>query len=132
MKEPDYIMSLMSTYMGPINIVAMRQLASGWMGVETAKQSNPIILNWLKTTSCTASLLMTTTIKQHSPIILEVVWATKYWTNRVFSIFLSVTEVNINLAATYFGGPRTTNMSDQLSQEIGQDINLQYPLQQGQ
>ena len=65
----------MSTYMGPINIVAMRQLTSGWMGVETAKQSNPIILKWLETTSCTATLLMTTTIKQHSPPFLEVVWA---------------------------------------------------------
>ena len=36
MNEPDYIMSLMSMF-GPINIVARRQLMSGWMGVETAK-----------------------------------------------------------------------------------------------
>ena len=35
---------------------------------------------------------------------LEVVWATKYWPNQVFSFLLSVTEVNINLAATYFCG----------------------------
>ena len=26
-----------------------------------------------------------------------------YWPNQVFSFLLSITEVNINLAATYFG-----------------------------
>ena len=28
----------------------------------------------------------------------------KYWPNQVFSFLLSITKVNINLAATYFGG----------------------------
>ena len=28
----------------------------------------------------------------------------KYWPNRVFSFLLAVTEVNVNLAAPYFGG----------------------------
>ena len=42
--------------------------------------------------------------KQHSPISLEVVWATKYWPNHVLAFLLSVTKVNINLAATYFNG----------------------------
>ena len=42
--------------------------------------------------------------KQHSPISLEVVWATKYWPNHVFAFLLGVMEVNVNLAATYFGG----------------------------
>ena len=42
--------------------------------------------------------------KRHSPISLEVVWGTKYWPNRVFSFLLAVTEVNVNLAAQYFGG----------------------------
>ena len=49
----------------------------------------------------------------------------KYWPNLVFSFLLSITEVNVNLAVTYFG----TNWSDQFSQEIGQDINLQYASQ---
>ena len=40
--------------------------------------------------------------KQHSPISLEVVWATKYWPNHVFSFLLGVMEVNVNLATTYF------------------------------
>ena len=42
--------------------------------------------------------------KRHSPISLEVVWATKYWPNHVFSFLLGVTEVNVNLATTYFCG----------------------------
>ena len=42
--------------------------------------------------------------KRHSPISLEVVWTTKYWHNYVFAFLLGVTEVSINLAATYFGG----------------------------
>ena len=41
--------------------------------------------------------------KWHSPIILEVVWATKWWPNRVFAFFLSVMEVNHSmLAYKYF------------------------------
>ena len=32
----------------------------------------------------------------------------KYWPNRVFSFLLSVTEVNVNLAATYFAGQEPT------------------------
>ena len=35
---------------------------SGWMGVETAKKPNSIVLKWLETTSCTATPLMITTI----------------------------------------------------------------------
>ena len=42
--------------------------------------------------------------KRHSPTSLEVVWAMKNWPNRVFSFLLSGTEVNVNLAATYFCG----------------------------
>ena len=61
MKEPDYVMPLCQ-HMGPINVVARRQLVSGLMGVETAKKPNSIILKWLETTSCTDTLSMTTTI----------------------------------------------------------------------
>ena len=46
--------------------------------------------------------------KRHSPISLEVIWATKFWPNRVFAFLLGVTEVNVNLAATYFCGQEPT------------------------
>ena len=45
-----------------ISVVARRQLMSGWMGVETAKKTNSIILKWLETTSCTDTPSTTTTI----------------------------------------------------------------------
>ena len=43
--------------------------------------------------------------KRHSPISLEValvVWATKWWPNRVFAFILSVTEVNAMLEFKHF------------------------------
>ena len=46
--------------------------------------------------------------KRHSPISLEVIWATKFWPNRVFAFLLGVTEVNVNLAAMYFCGQEPT------------------------
>ena len=48
--------------MGPINAVGSRQLVSGWMGVETAKNTNSIIPKWLETTFCTDTPSTTTTI----------------------------------------------------------------------
>ena len=40
--------------------------------------------------------------KRHSPISLEVVWATKWWPNRVFAFLLAIMEVNCFLAESYF------------------------------
>ena len=46
--------------------------------------------------------------KRHSPISLEVVWGTKWWPNHVYAFLLAVTEVNVNLAMTYFLGQEGT------------------------
>ena len=46
--------------------------------------------------------------KRHSPINLEVIWATKFRPNCVFAFLLGVTEVNVNLAAMYFCGQEPT------------------------
>ena len=48
--------------------------------------------------------------RQHSPISIEVVWATKCWPNCVFAFLLSITEVNCFLAESYF----TTRKSDSM------------------
>ena len=48
--------------------------------------------------------------KCHSPISLEVVWAMKWWPNRVFAFLLSITEVNCFLAEYYF----TNHTSDSM------------------
>jgi len=59
--------------------------------------------------------------KRHSPIILEVVWATKWWPHRVFSLLLAIAEVNVMLASVHFGGYSKTSMlrfRKQLSHEL--------------
>ena len=50
--------------------------------------------------------------KWHSPISIEVVWATKWWPNRVFSFLLSITEVNCFLAESYFTGQNSDSILD--------------------
>ena len=50
--------------------------------------------------------------KRHSPISIEVVWATMRWPNRVFCFLLSITEVNCFLAETYFTGRKSDSMLD--------------------
>ena len=48
--------------------------------------------------------------KQHSPISLEVVWATKRWANRVFAFVLSITEVNCFLAESHLTDRKSGSM----------------------
>ena len=42
--------------------------------------------------------------KRHAPISVEETWGTKWWPNRVFAFLLAVTEVNMNLAERHFFG----------------------------
>ena len=51
-------------------------------------------------------------VKWHSPISIEVVWATKQWPNRVFCFLLLITEVNCFLAESYFTGRNSDSMLD--------------------
>ena len=51
-------------------------------------------------------------VKWHSPISIEVVWATKRWPNRVFCFLLSITKVNSFLAESYFTGRKSDSMLD--------------------
>ena len=49
----------------------------------------------------------------------------KYWPNQVFSFLLSITEVNINLAATYFGGQEQTgqiNFHKKLAKKLAKTL----------
>ena len=51
--------------------------------------------------------------KWHSPISIEVVWATKWWwPNRVFCFLLLITEVNCFLAESYFIGQKSDSILD--------------------
>ena len=59
--------------------------------------------------------------KQHSPISLKVVWATKRWANRVFAFLLSITEVNWFLVESHFMDQKSGSMMEfrkQLAYEL--------------
>ena len=107
MKEPDYVMSLMSTY--GTSQRNGKETTREWVDGSGNSQKNKF--NYPQVVG--NHLLYQHSIddhnnKQHPPISLEVVWATQYWPNRVFSFLLSITEVNVNLAVMYFGGQEPT------------------------
>ena len=103
MKEPDYVMSLMSTY--GTNLRSGKETCREWVDSDGTKKTTKF--NYSEVVG--NHFLYRHSVddhnnKRHSPISLEVVWGTKYWPNRVFSFLLAVTEVNVNQAAQYFGG----------------------------
>ena len=105
MTEPDYVMSLMSMY--GTNLKSGKETCREWVDTDgtqkTTKFNYPEVVgnHFLYRHSVDDH-----NNKRHSPISLEVVWGTKYWPNHVFSFLLAVTEVNVNLAAQYFGGTK--------------------------
>ena len=54
-------------------------------------------------------------IRRHAPILIEKTWATKFWPDRNFAWYLSVTEVNTALAYGHFrkGGQFITTLQFQ-------------------
>ena len=106
MKEPDYFMSLMSSY--GTNQRMGKETHRKWRSGGSTQQ---ITFQYPKVV-CNHFLYMHAVDdhnrKRHSPISLEVVWGTKWWPNRVFAFLLAVTEVNVNLAMTYFLGQEVT------------------------
>ena len=68
--------------------------------------------------------------KRHSPISIEVVWATKQWPNRVFAFLLSITEFNCFLAESYFTSRKTESMMDFRKDLAHQLIENKYHVQE--
>jgi hypothetical protein len=112
MKEPDYVMSLMSTY-GTNSRVGCKETKRDWVqgGVKKTKQfAYPeVVDNHFKFRHAVDDH----NNRRHSPICLESVWSTKWWPNRVFAFLFAVTEVNVNLADHYFYN-RDTPITPQL------------------
>ena len=99
-KEPDYVMFLMSLYgtLEPIGKVSMRN----WLVQGTKRQKQVTYTEVIHNHYKFWHAVDNHNAKRHSPISLEVVWATKWWPNRVFAFILSVTEVNAMLAYKHF------------------------------
>ena len=93
MKELDYLMSLMSSY-GTNDRLNGKETRRDWKGgaANMSKRFKypEVIHNHFQ--YCHA--VDDHNAKWHSPISIEVVWATKRWPNRVFCFLLSITKVN--------------------------------------
>lgn len=97
MKEPDYVMSLMTTY-GTLSRVGCK-VTSRKVGNETITFNYPeVVNNHFKYRHAVDDH----NSKRHQPISLESTWATTWWPNRVFAFLLAITEVNVMLAAVHF------------------------------
>ena len=111
MKELDYVMSLMSSY-GTNDQEEGRETRRQWKHngeLVTKKFRYPEVVNnhFLFRHSVDDH-----NVKGHSPISLEVVWATKRWPNRVFVFLLGITEVNYFLAKKQFTSQKSESMMD--------------------
>ena len=106
MKEPDYVMSLMSTY-GTNARDGYKEMQHKWNDNGVTRVESfcyPEVVhnhfqNWHSVDDHNA--------KRHSPICIEVVWVTIRWLNRVFAFLLWITEVNCFLAKSYFTSRKT-------------------------
>ena len=105
MKEPDYVMSLMSSY-GTNDRLNGKETRRDWKegsaNMSTRFKYPEVIHNHFQYRHAVDDH----NAKRHSPISIEVVWATKHWPNRVFCFLLSITEVNCFLAETYVTGQK--------------------------
>ena len=100
MREPDDIMSLMSTY-GTMERFEEEKNCS-WKEddvTKTARLKYPeVVHNHYKD----RHMVDDHNARRQSPISLEESWATRRWSNRVFAFILGVSEVNAMLAEAYF------------------------------
>ena len=111
MKEPDYVMSLMSSY-GTNDCEEGREMRRQW------KQNGELVTKKFKYPEVVNNHFLFRhsvddhNMKRHSPISLEVVWATNRWPNRVFAFLLGITEVNCFLAEKQFTSWKSESMMD--------------------
>lgn len=113
MKEEDYVMMLMSTY-GTNHRVG--EFKTRGENIEPF-QYPEVVYNHYKY----RHLIDDHNAKRHQPISLEVTWATQTWENRVFAYLFATTEVNCNLAASFFIGespPPVLEFRKELAREL--------------
>lgn len=105
MKEPEYIMLMMTTYgtCERYGKITKRNVNNDEV---ITFQYPEVIANHFKY----RHIVDDHNAKRHAPISIEVVWATKQWEKRVFTFLLAVTEVNVMLAAVYFYNKKQPSM----------------------
>lgn len=110
MKEPDYVMSIMTSY-GTTEEIAEGTTQRDYKDdngepVRKKFKYTEIIYNHFKYRHAVDDH----NNKRHQPISFEEIWATKWWPNRVFAFFLAITEVNIKLVMENILGSKVTSM----------------------
>ena len=110
MKEPDYVMSLMSTY-GTL-------LGHGVEKKREYKESGQKRIKRFVYPEIVSDYFMSrdkvdahNSLRMH-PIALEETWKTKRWPLRVFQFLLAITEVNVKLVAEYHFGCNKTSQQE--------------------
>ena len=102
MKEPDYVMMLMSTY-GTLNRQGEDKHRQTNTGKITFKYPEVVHNHYKYRDSVDCN-----NARRQSPIALEITWATKRWANRVFAYLIATSEVNSNLAEASFVSDKET------------------------
>ena len=129
MKEPDYIMKIMSTY-GTNEQISSHETKRDYMNSERKKVS--VTFNYPEVVSNHFKYRHSVddhNAKRHAPICLEHVLATKYWPHMPFSFLLAVTEVNVNLAEAFFVRHKAPRPQLEFRKLIAKDlINNEYLL----
>ena len=99
MKEPDYVMSIMSTYGTLVRTGTgkSRQYAKAGEKRRKTFQYPEVISDYF---ACRDKVDSHNGLRMF-PIALEETWKTKRWPLRVFQFLLAITEVNIKLVAEY-------------------------------
>ena len=127
MKEPDYIMSLMSIC--GTNQRSGKETTREW--VDGSGNSPKTKFNYPEvdgTASCTATPLMITTISDTHLSVWMLCLGNEVLAQSSLKIPPELNQSECQPGCNILLWPRT-NGSDQRLQEIGQDIDLQYPLQ---
>jgi hypothetical protein len=103
LKEPDYVMSLMATYgtnQEMDDADSKRTITTQTGQTVEVHFKYPELFHY--------HFKYRNAVDQHNqnchkPLSLEEIWATIRWPNRVFAFLLAITEVNVKVAAEYFG-----------------------------
>ena len=124
MKEPDYVMSLMSTY--GTNQRTGKTTRRDWVESGTKQQKSFQYPEVVGNHFLYRHSVDDHNNKRHSPISIEETWGTKWWPNRVFAFLLAVTEVNVNLGLQYFSNYEKLGQIEFRKQLAGQLIFNDY------
>ena len=110
MKEPDYVMSLMSSYgtCGRHGDDKNREYTQNRRKRRKTFKYPEVVHNHYQY----RHVVDDHNARRHSPISLEATWGTSWWPNRVFAFLLAVTEVNVHLAEGYFYNKTNQSMLD--------------------